>query len=383
MIVAIACLILPLQAGASPSRVNAMMLDQNTLWMIGLDEALFGFNPAILAELRPQVWMMETAPAGLPSGGIILNLLQNVNLYILTGLPMSFTDFAVIPAPALNANQEQLRIGASLAIGPLDIGATAMYTGMSQTNGTTGEKDTNTVIDLGGGVIIIINPATMNIDVSGDVKIWNIHREPAAGNVTYDTTTFDISALGRLNWEPIQNNSFHILGGFGMVDRSYTPGAGPRVKAVTTNINAGFSDEIQFSESITAFAGGLFAASIISNDTTDITAISADVVAGLEVAIIKEAIFRAGVTHRLFYSESDRAANTSSSTDTIPPIVAPYSTDFSCGLGIRIADLLIDMQVNRTFFLNGPYFVSGNPTTPFNASITVTYFLGPSKGRLK
>jgi hypothetical protein len=370
IVLALLCFLIPFQAGASPARMSAMMLDQSTYWMISLDETLFALNPAILAELRPQVWG-QLAPGY--AGGIIVSPAKNINLYIVTGMPVAFGGFGG-PVPA-TANQEQVRLGASMVLGQLDIGVTAMYTNMSASDDTTGQKDNATVYDIGGGVIFVITPGTMNLDVAGDVKIWNLHAETDAGE-TYDTLTFDITALGRLNWKMIQNNTFHIFGEFGLFDRSYTPNAGSKVKQTTTGVLAGFSDEIQFTDSIMAFAGGLFTMGINSNDTTDVTAYEVDAVAGLEVAIIKEAIVRVGISHQFWYFGTDKDAETSGTTG------ANYATDLNCGLGVRLGELLVDAELNPAIFSQGPNFISGANNT-LTVMLNVTYYLGQSQGILK
>jgi hypothetical protein len=142
---------------ASPARVSALMLNQYSWWMIGLDEVLFGFNPAILSELKPQVWVELTPDI---EGGFIISPITNLNIYLLTGLPLTFSDFANItpPEPALDVTQEQVRIGASYILGPLSIGISAMYTGTSRIDNTNGAEinNTNSVMDFGAGIIYAI-----------------------------------------------------------------------------------------------------------------------------------------------------------------------------------------------------------------------------------
>ncbi len=373
VILVVFCLLVPFGAGASPGRIASLNLDTDTFWMIGLDETLFLLNPAILAELRPQVWLELTNPV---AGGIILTPAKNLNITLITGMPLDFTDFA-IPADGINVTQEQIRLGASLALGQLELGVTAMYTGTGFTDTSAAtQKDSNMVFDLGAGAIIIINPSTLNIDVAGDVKIWSLHREDPVSTVTEDTTAFDFMALGRLNWVMVPNNEFHIFALFGLFDRSYTPPPAARVKNVITAFRAGFSDEINFTENIMAFAGGLFTMGIVSTDANDITTLDMNGNAGVEVWIIKEMAVRAGVHHNFWHNVANRANSTNATTE------AAGATTIQCGTAVRLGDFLVDIHLDKDLVTNGPDFISGSGV-PMSLTFTVTYYLGPSAGLLK
>jgi hypothetical protein len=372
----LACLALSFEAGASPGRMASMLLGPNTYWMIGLDETLFLVNPALLADLQPQVWIEIVAPV---TGGVILSPMKNLNITVITGLPLSFGGFLFVPAvPAINVTNEQIRLGASLSLGQLLFGLTAMYTGTSETSTAVGaeHKNSNTVIDVGLGSKIVINAGSLDLDVAGDFKLWNVHREANGNVVTYDTTTFDVTALGRLNWEAVSNNTFHILGLFNLLDRSYTPGAGARVKNVTTTINAGFSDEIKFTESIMAFAGALFSMGIFSTDTEDTTTLDISGNAGIEAWLIKEMAVRVGVQHGFWHNVSTRVGATSVTSEVLP------GTSVECGLAAKIGDLLVDIHLNNNLITAGPNFISGMANN-MSLDFTVTYHFGPAAGQTK
>ncbi len=349
---------LPLPLFASPGRLAALGLGPSTSWMVDVDEGFFFLNPAVLEQLRPQVWGdLWNAQAG-----VLVNPSGSFDLYVVTGLPVDMTSFNGIPgSPIPPLGRELLRAGVAFSTGTIDVGISGFAGATGYTDATNNDQDL--VAGVSGGVVMPLSTA-MSIDVAGGVTYWSIQRHytPAAD---YVATPLDISVLGRLNFLS-QANTFHVYGQFGYANRGYTL-AGALTTDTTSSFVAGASDDLRPAQAVLIFGGAYAGASFnsVAAGTTNTLAVIGN--AGTEISMGTSAVARLGIQKVFSVIQYASVGNATSTTDG--------PTTLSGGFGLTLGDLAFDAQVSTGLIRQGPYFISG-ATNDWTAALSVTYYFG-------
>jgi hypothetical protein len=362
---------LPFQAAASPGKLYGMGLTTDALaWMLSADEGYFLDNPAILMQLQPQLWVELTDL----DGGLLLNPTNSMALYLLSGVDIDQTGFAVIPAsttPVLN--EELIRLGLGFSMGTLDLGVSASFGTTGASDDTTGAITNHHTIlaNFNGGILLTFSDK-MNIDAAGGVSIWNLQREfEAAPANKYDAGTLDFYASGRLNWAIFPKNTFHIYGKYIFENRSYTLGAAAKTDSIEHQITAGVSDEIQLMDNLLILAGAYFSGSYtkvigVNSNNLDVTGHL-----GTEVALNQNFMVRAGVVKGLWNSVYDGVGESGTINDS--------TTNIYLGLGIQLGNFALDMNVDTDLFIQGPNFITNSTPGNWTAEISCSYYFDKAK----
>ncbi len=343
---------------ASPGRLAALGLGYSTSWMVDVDEGFFFLNPAVLEQLRPQVWGdLWNAQAG-----VLVNPGGNFDLYLITGMPVDTASFGGIPgSPITPLARELLRAGVAFAAGGIDIGISAFTGGTAYTDAANNDQDL--VAGAIGGVVLPLS-TSVSLDAAGGVTYWSIQRHftPAAD---YVATPLDVSLAGRLNFLS-QANTFHVYGQFGYANRGYTL-AGTATADTTSSLTAGVSDDLRPAPSVLVFAGSYVAATFNSVPAASTNTFLVNGNVGTEISLGTAAVARLGIQRVFSTIQYTSAANSTSTSDG--------PTTISGGFGLNLGDLTFDAQVSTGLILQGPNFISG-ASNNWMAALSATYYLG-------
>jgi hypothetical protein len=338
--------------------------------MLDADEGYFFLNPAILQKLRPQVWGDLTAT----DAGLLLSVASGFNVYAITGnaIPTS-PAFGAVPASATPAlGEELLRIGVSLPLGSLGLGVSAFagYTTLGDTTTGATQDHHNAFIGLNAGVLVPFSQ-TLSLDAAAGANYWNIYRSNN-GVSAYLASTFDLTALARLNWTLMQNNVLHIFGQFNSWDRGYVLGTAALAKDVTTSLMAGLADEMRITEAILVFAGAYGAAGFHTTAADEVDSYSLYANGGLEAGFTKELTARLGISKNFYNVNYTQSTHVTTSSDG--------ATTLFAGLGVNLGDLALDSRLGIPLLIGGPNFISGT-VSALSVVLSGTYYLGAAKAK--
>jgi hypothetical protein len=350
----------------SPARLSGLGLTNDTSWMLEVNEGYFFINPAVLEKLRPQVW----GDVWTTSAGLLLNL-GKVDLYAVTGMPVSFASFNGIPAsPGFTAPTEELiRLGAGMNAGKVALGLSTFATYASYSNATP-DSFQDVVAGLNAGAWLPVSP-TMSIDAAGAVTYWSVQRHYTPAN-DYVATPLDFGLRARLNWAIAQNNKVHVFGQYAFENRDYTL-AGTLTTSHTNDLAIGLSDEMQIGDALMVFAGGYYTGDFETTAADQVNASTIDAVAGAEYDFTKALAARVGIQKTLLSSTYTRSSGVTTTNNG-----AAAATTLAAGLGLAVGDLAADMELSIPLLMLGPNFISG-VASPWSMDLSVTYYLGAAR----
>ncbi len=333
-------------AEAGLPRILSMGMEEDTVWMIEKDETHVSENAAYLSKVAPQ---LTVGYAGTiitnPYGWIVFSPIDNLNLLVSTGMPLEDTAFAGgSPAAGVDMDYEQFAITGSYDMGNMIFGAGTSFSYMKD-DGGAGDPDTNLVWTLDLGMIMELSSA-MTVDAGVFLNVWSADTP----SNTYERTTADFGANGRLNWSLSELNTLHVFFKYAYLGRTSTVG-GTEVETTYHNVYAGISDEMKITKNSMVFGGLQYSMENTALAAGDLYTHKIKLVLGGEVEMFKAVKARLGV-HRVLF---DR--DTTDPGDTVDDSV--NTTVAAFGLGITLGNVLFDMNVSLPILTTGPDFISG------------------------
>ncbi len=353
---------------ASPPRMSAMGMQTDTYWMIQGDNTIISLNPAELSLFSQEIWVRIKQPADFGCG-VIYGLAPEANLFLSTGAPLSLTDFQGMPANPI-ITQEQVNLMIAFPVSKLKVGFAGMFTNVYSEDTTAGAETKNNklVWSATGGVYFDLSEKT-SLDAAVKVISYGIDYETTGTNV-YSAHTFDIAAFTRLNWKAKTGNTIHAALSYAYMDRSYTPGTADLESDIINQFTLGLSDEFQLTDKTLMFIGVQGALSQNNATVGDSRDISVKVAGGMESSFTDKFTVRLGANRLFFNSIEDANAETITNLES--------RANVNVGLGMKLGELVFDLDINKKLFSNGPHFISGVPlNTPdgWTVDFVVTYHL--------
>lgn len=399
-------------AEASWVRLDGMSLtgDQNigsgtqttsTYWMVQKDTSLIGINPAQLMMFGQFAWVTTSE-----KGGINIKPMDNLAIYIITesGISSGFsqmttTDYGeygyvnnayvgdLDESPSLDTRQIAATLGYDL--GNIKIGASFAYSSiLEREKAEAGGASLKTKLKasetyIKGGANIDLGSG-MDIDGALSATILSMDNSSNETGVdqSYKSTGSPMFGLvGRLNMDLSEKSKLHTYLRVDMLDYSTEAEEGTNSDTFdrkATLIVAGVSDEMKVNESAKVILGGQIEYTMGTLDcsgktggvespndlSADTTIIGVPVVFAVESQIFENWTARFGGRYNIYNKNNVEGTVNLAGTDVDVTYTDKYDTSGAASMGLSwtLGKFLLEWNLNKDIFTNGPYLIGGIET---------------------